>query len=172
MWLRDWRVRRLSAIARDLPDDVRAKYEELRQVAPLRRDDEPAIRDLPSPDRQAPLTTDDLLTLPVADIIRHLREWTPTQGYFGPSYRSQGDALTRRENAIPIEHRSAVWSLLEVLSGDSSRSGVLGAEDRDPLLFALNSVRGSALQAIVTYLDWVQRQDPTPTRPAFELAPE
>src|SRR5207245_5332451 len=56
---------------------------------------------LPSADGQAPLTTDDLLTLPVADIIRHLREWRPTQGYFGPSYRSQGDALVAAARRDP-----------------------------------------------------------------------
>jgi hypothetical protein len=263
VWLRARRLRRLRAVSPFLPAEVRARYPELADANPPVDEAEGAdeIRDIPFPNRAAPLGVDDLLTLPLGEVIKHLREWKPEGDFFGPTLRSQGDvlvaaarrdparfsghalefrgldptyvrslfgglhdalkedkatlawgptlalahwavdqpvtkrdepferdpgfgwtrkaiadligdALERRENALPLARRQEVWALVEILADDTMPSGLSSDEGRDPLMTALNSTHGEAIQAIVTYLDWVQRQDPTPTRPAFEVAPE
>jgi len=68
---------------------------------------------------------------------------------------------------IPFEHRNEVWSIIEVLVDDSDPTEVeehSRSEYSDPSTIAINTVRGVAMNALVSYALWVARNAKPKTR--------
>jgi len=69
--------------------------------------------------------------------------------------------LVSTESPIPLERRQDVWQILTRLADDADpvpdREQREGGSSFDPATLALNSTRGRALRAVVTYGLWVRR---------------
>lgn len=82
------------------------------------------------------------------------------------------------DNRIPFECREAAWQVLEPLTSDPNPSPAHEAENLDsmgPFTLAINTNRGAAIRAVMTYALWcrrnleVQKED---VSAGFELMPE
>ena len=68
-----------------------------------------------------------------------------------------GDGLALRPSPVPAAHHKLVWSILERLAEDSDPGEGDNESDaprQDPATEAINTVRGTALRAIVLYAHW------------------
>jgi len=93
-----WRRDRLAPIFADLPPDWRARYDAL-----LTRVGAPDHPDFPSFTTSfvgptSPFTSSELKTIPVADLVEHLKMWKPTEEWDEPTTEGLG-----RELAIAVE---------------------------------------------------------------------
>jgi hypothetical protein len=82
---------------------------------------------------------------------------------------------------MPFELRESVWQVLQPLTDDPDPSSEYGARyegsNMDPATLALNSTRGRAMHAVVSYALWVHRAMEDVHRksdapPSFEVMPE
>ncbi len=82
---------------------------------------------------------------------------------------------------IPFELRESAWLALAPLTDDPEPTPEhekrYGGSNMDPPTLALNTTRGSAIEAVVAYVLWIRRnldsQEPTASqRPSFEQMPE
>jgi hypothetical protein len=69
--------------------------------------------------------------------------------------------LEKRAGVIPLNLRTEVWSILQVLTDDPDptleREAKYGGTNMDPPTLAINTVRGEAMHAVVRYGLWLRR---------------
>jgi hypothetical protein len=81
-------------------------------------------------------------------------------------------------STIPFALRESAWHILEVLVEDPEPSNEyeirFGGSNMDPAMLALNTTRGRAMHAVVSYALWVRRQldDTDAPGPGFGAMPE
>jgi hypothetical protein len=88
-------------------------------------------------------------------------------------------AFGSSNTGAPYTMRDRLWALLEVLTSDSEPGpeyeSMYGGHNMDPTTLALNTVRGRAMQVVVSYAMWVKRHtegEPSGTRPFLDTVPE
>lgn len=73
------------------------------------------------------------------------------------------EGLKRTDPAIPIELREEVWAVIAPLTEDPEPTpeyeARYGGSNMDPLTLSINTNRGKALHAVVSYALWVRRND-------------
>jgi hypothetical protein len=87
-------------------------------------------------------------------------------------------ALRAPTSEVPFELRPSIWRIIASLSEDDDPTpeyeDTYGGTNMDPYTLSLNTVRGGALNGVVSYANWVRRQlsalDDQPS--SFDAIPE
>ena len=86
------------------------------------------------------------------------------------------EGVADRDNRIPFELRDAVWKVLEPLTRDPHPSPHdESTYSLDPLTRSINTNRGKAMHAVITYALWCRREldaQGSDTTQGFDLMPE
>ena len=71
--------------------------------------------------------------------------------------------LSSSENGIPYDMRSVAWGIIEPLTTDpeptAEYEATYGGSNMDPTSLSINTIRGKAIHAVISYSIWVYRKE-------------
>jgi hypothetical protein len=84
------------------------------------------------------------------------------------------EGCARRGAEIPFENRNLVWELIVSLTTDPNPSVEYEKQSSSmqPLTLSINTIRGEAMHAVMSYASWVDRHLPKERMRGFEAIPE
>jgi hypothetical protein len=97
----EWRVDHLALLVPALDDEWKRKYQTWLGDAPEPEHPEFAVYSEGCHGATSPVSTADLVKMPIADIVDLLRSWVPPADWMGPSRDALGAALTAAVTADP-----------------------------------------------------------------------